>query len=215
MFYDSKEELIKPLIEEGALQTPQIINAFNKIDRKDFVAPGYESQAYIDAPLPIGYDQTISQPYTVAIMLEMLAPKETDTILDVGSGSGWTTALLASITKNPNQVLGVELIPELVEFGQNNIAKYGFPKEIIKQAPTDRIGSPNKDDKFTKILVNAGANQVPQDLIEQLEIGGRMIIPVNGLMMQVKKVSPTEIEKSYLPQGRFTFVPLVGASWNA
>ncbi|MCD6283661.1 protein-L-isoaspartate O-methyltransferase, partial [bacterium] len=91
------ETLIQQLISEGYLKTPEIIKAFREIDRKDFVPSYLKKEAYINAPLPIGFGQTISQPLTVAFMLELLQPKRGDKILDIGSGSGWTTALLAYI----------------------------------------------------------------------------------------------------------------------
>src|SRR3989339_1144097 len=89
--------LVKNLIDEGALKTPEIIGAFYNIDRRDFVPEEYTKDAYRDSPLPIGYGQTISQPYTVAFMLELLAPKGGNKIMEIGSGSGWQTALLAHI----------------------------------------------------------------------------------------------------------------------
>ena len=110
--------LIKELIEEGVLKTPSIIEAFEKIDRKDFTPEGLRDKAYLNTPLPIGYGQTISQPFTVAFMLELLQPQSGDKVLEVGSGSGWQTTLLASIVGNfpidGGKVFALELIPELM-----------------------------------------------------------------------------------------------------
>ncbi len=130
----SNKELVEHLIKRGVLKTPKIIEAFKKIDRKDFVKEEFLEEAYFDTPLPIGFGQTISQPYTVAFMLELLEPKEGDTVLDIGSGSGWTTALLAYIVGNKGKVIGVERIKELVEFGKKNLAKYKFKNAHIELA---------------------------------------------------------------------------------
>ena len=126
----SMEELIDRLIKQGYLKTPLIIEAFRNIKRQDFVLEKLKDDADINAPLPIGYDQTISQPLTVAFMLELLQPKPGEKILDVGSGSAWQTALLAHCVGSPpvggGKVFGIERIPELVEFGKKNISKYNF-----------------------------------------------------------------------------------------
>mgnify|MGYP001575730005 FL=1 len=99
--------LIDSLIKEGWLKTPKIIDAFQKIKREDFLPDNLKDSAEVDAAMPIGFGQTISQPLTVAFMLELLQPKEGDKILDVGSGSGWTTALLASIVGPAGEVMGL------------------------------------------------------------------------------------------------------------
>ncbi len=108
-------ELVKNLKKRGVLKSPQIINAFINIDRKDFVLKDYQSSAYLDIPLPIGYQQTISQPFTVAFMLELLAPKEKQKILDIGSGSAYTSALLSSIATNKGRVDAFEIVEELIK----------------------------------------------------------------------------------------------------
>jgi len=104
-------------VSNKTLQTPALIEAFQHVDRRDFVAPDYVDQAYLDRPLPIGHAQTISQPTTVAMMLELLQPQAGQEILDIGSGSGWTTALLGHVVGKDGSVLGLELLPKLVGFG--------------------------------------------------------------------------------------------------
>ncbi len=199
------KQLIDKLIADGVLTTPNVIDAFSSIDRKDFVLPENEYEAYFDYPIPIGYEQTISQPFTVAFMLNLLQPKNGDKVLDVGSGSGWTTALLGSMVGNTGSVYGVERFPELVTFGKSNIAKY--PKlhtEILKSK--DNLGLPDIA-PFNKILVSASSDELPKELIEQLHIGGTMIIPIRNAIWKITHISKTknDIEKF---EG-FAFVPLI------
>ncbi len=115
--------LVSELVERGRLKTPEIIKAFEKIDRANFM--GYKTDlSYVDNAFPIGHGQTISQPTTVAIMFELLQPKPGDKVLDIGSGSGWTTALLSEIVGPKGKVYSIEIIKELYKFGKKNVEKY-------------------------------------------------------------------------------------------
>ena len=125
------EELVKHLRELGVLKSPQIIAAFLAIDRARFVSDELKAEAYIDEALPIGEGQTTSQPYTVAFMLELLEPQAGEVILDIGSGSGWQTAILAKIAGKTGKVHAVEIIPELCELGRRNVGKYNFVQNGI------------------------------------------------------------------------------------
>ena len=203
--YQRLSDLIDHLIEEGALRTPRIIEAFRRVDRADFVLPEYASHAYADTALPIGHGQTISQPYTVALMLELLAPHEGERILDVGSGSGWTTALLAEIVGPEGAVYGVELVPELVAFGQENIAAYGFANASITQA-TDVLGLPAHA-PYDNILVSAADTHVPEQLVAQLKEGGTMVLPVGSAIVRVYKTPEGAVEEER--HEGFAFVPLL------
>jgi len=199
------KELLEHLLTEGVLKTPALIATFTQVDRADFVRPAERARAYADVPLPIGYEQTISQPYTVAFMLELLQPMAGERILDVGSGSGWTTALLAAIVGEAGRVWGVELVPELVQFGQQNVAKYTFPQASIQQA-TKVIGLP-AEAPFDKILVSAAADTLPLVLAEQLRPGGTLVIPVDDAIWRVGKQFDGRL--SVEKYGGFSFVPLI------
>jgi len=199
--------LVDKLIERGYLKTPEIISAFKKIKREDFVREEYKDLAEIDEPLPIGYGQTISQPSTVAFMFELLQPKKGDKILDIGSGSGWTAALLAEIVGEKGKVYSVEIIPELKEFGERNVAKYNFVKKgIVKFICSDGSQGLPSESPFDKILVSASATKIPSALKTQLKNNGRMVIPVgNSIFLVIRKNNKCE-EKEF--EG-FSFVPLV------
>lgn len=196
-------ELSGYLQKRGVLKSPALIESFNAIDRKDFVIPGLEAEAYEDHPLSIGAGQTISQPYTVAFMLELLQLEENDRILDIGCGSGWSTALLAQVAKS-GTVTGVELIPELLELARNNLDKYPFANIKLELAG-ETLGIPGQT--FDKILVSAAADELPSGLVRQLNPGGIMVLPVKNDMVVVYKHDDGNIEQSVFPG--FRFVPLI------
>lgn len=199
------KELTKHLIRRGVLKTAEIVEAFEKIDRKDFVKPDDMKYAYEDHPLSIGYGQTISQPYTVSFMLEILQPRKNDHVLDIGSGSGWTTALLAQIVGVSGSVTGLEIIPELVDFGRKNLKKYNFIHAKINQAKPEILGNPNSH--YAKILVSASASAVPKELFEQLSSPGALVVPVkNSICLFKKDLSGRIHTEEYIG---FSFVPLV------
>lgn len=200
----NQKQLTEYLISTGVLRSKPIIEAFQTIDRADFVLPQYKSETYEDYPLPIGQGQTISQPTTVVFMLELLQPEKGGHVLDVGSGSGWTTALLADIVGREGEVWGVEIVPELVELGNNNLQKYNFPWARIVQAG-ETIGFPDKA-PFDRILVSASGEELPEELIKQLKIGGRLVIPIRNSIWQIDKTSENIFKELEFPG--FVFVPL-------
>lgn len=191
----------------NVLRSPKIIKAFEKVNRKDFVRSEYVRRAYDDIPLPIGYNQTISQPTTVAFMLELLELKEGLKVLDVGSGSGWTTALLANIVGKKGEVVGVELIPELVNFGRENIGKYCNGSNVNIFPAEGTIGYPLKS-PYDRILVSASADEIPLELIKQLKVSGVLVIPVkNSIYKLIRKSNDiSDVSKEEYPG--FVFVPL-------
>ncbi len=199
-------DLLLQLQECGVLKTPLIVDAFKQVDRADFVPEEQRAAAYEDMPLPIGFGQTISQPYTVAFMLEQLQPQPGQNVLDVGTGSGWTTALLSACVGVAGKVYGVERIPELVAFGAHNLKKYHFPQASIHQSAPNALGMPQYA-PFDRILVSAQATAVPQDLVKQLKNGGILVVPVGSSIHRIEKASDGNIKTREFPG--FAFVPLV------
>ena len=204
--YCFMKQLIENLISAGYLKTPEIIEAFYKIDRVDFIPEELKAEAQVNMPLPIGYDQTISQPLTVAFMLELLQPKSGYKILDVGSGSGWQSSLLAYITGNEGRVIAIERIPELSEFGKNNSQKYNFKN--LEFVVGDGSAGYKDEAPYDRIIVAAAAfNKIPEELKKQLKINGRLVIPVKNSIWLVIKTEENKFEKKEFPG--FVFVPLV------
>lgn len=203
------EKLIKQLISQGYLKTPSIIEAFKKIKREDFLPDDLKDEAAVNAPLPIGKGQTISQPLTVAFMFELLQPEKGQKILDVGSGSGWTTVMLAEIVGEKGKVFALERVPELKEFGEKNTKKYNFiDKGIAKFFCTDGTKGLKEQSPFDRIIVAAAARGVPESLKEQLDVGGRLVIPTNqqDIRLIIKK-GKGQFEEEIYPG--FVFVPLI------
>lgn len=203
---ESNENLISHLKDDrGLLRNRELEGAFQAVDRADFVTEAYKAEAYEDYPLSIGFGQTISQPTTVAFMLELLDLKNGDKVLDVGSGSGWTTTLMAEIVKPKGRVWGVEIIPELVELGRKNLAKYKFSNAEIVQA--GKLLGLYEHSPYDKILISAAAEHIPDDLIEQLKEDGVMVIPIKNTLYKIEKNVGGKIKETAFPG--FVFVPLV------
>ncbi len=198
--------LIDSLIEQGWLKTPAIIAAFRAIKRIDFVPDGMENIAELNEALPIGYGQTISQPLVVAFMLELLQPKQGQKILDVGCGSGYTTALLAHIVQK-GKVIGLEIIPELAEFARKNIIRYDFGGRV-KVVCADGNKGYQQEALFDAILASASAaERIPEAWKKQLKINGRIVCPINNsIWLFIKKNKDNFEEKEY---PGFVFVPLI------
>jgi len=201
--------LIDSLIQDGWLKTPRIIGAFREIKRADFMPEDMRNLAELNEALPIGYGQTISQPLTVAFMLEQLQPESGDNILDIGSGSGWTTALLAQIVGPKGKITAIEIVPELKEFGEKNVAKYNFiEKGLVESICADGSKGYKKEAPFDKILASAAVQgKIPQAWKEQIKIGGRIVTPIGSSIWVLIKKSKTNFEQTEHPG--FAFVPLI------
>ena len=199
------EQLINNLIRRGYLKTPRIISAFRKIKRVDFVLEDLRGEAGVNTPLPIGHGQTISQPLTVAFMLELLEPRKGDRILDIGSGSGWQAAMLAEIVGEKGKIYAIERIPELKTFGENNAGEYRF--ENIEFILGDGSVGLKEKSPFDKIIAAAAADKISEELKRQLKIKGRLVVPVKNSIWLVVRESEIEFTEQEFPG--FAFVPLI------
>ncbi len=200
----TNQDLVQNLISRKVLITPRIIEAFEAIDRKDFVLPEDRERAYENRPLSIGFEATISQPYTIAFMLEKLQVQEGDKILEIGTGSGYLTALLAKIARDPGEVFSIEYMPELKDFAQSNLDKYGF-KNIALFTGDGKKGLKGFA-PFDKIISSARADEIPKPWKEQIRIGGRILSPVAENLMVIDRESKRKFSKEIY--SGFIFVPL-------
>lgn len=217
----TKDQLIQDLIDRGALKTLRIIEAFKKNDRLDFVLPESEDVAYIDAPLDIGCGMSISQPSTVAYMLEIIQPQYGDKILDIGSGSGWKAALMAACGAT---VISLEVLPALHEMAKRNIAKYKYNKEglahhffkrgLVKLILDDGYYGYRPEAPYDKIISGAAVMEIPEYWKEQLKVGGKLLAPIRaddineyGHIIELDKISDKEFKEK--KHEGFQFVPLV------
>lgn len=177
---------------------------FEATPRTWFLPRTSRRRARFDGPIHIGHGQTNSQPRTVADMLQLLEVRPGDRVLDVGSGSGWTTALLAHLTGPTGSVLGVEIEPALVEWGAANLARAARPWARIEPAEPGVLGRPSGA-PYDRILVSANALELPEELVGQLAEDGRMVIPVDSRMLLVVRTPAGPVVSTH---GDYRFVPL-------
>ncbi len=205
------DELIASLERKGILKSASIKNALKGVDRKYFVPEGFMNLAYEDTALPIGEGQTISQPYTVVFMLELLSAKAGDKIMDVGHGSGWQTALLAEIVGDKGNVYAIELLEGLCRLGEKNVSKYpALRKHVRFYCQNAAPGLPEVAGDiggFDGIISAAEVTEVPKSWREQLKIGGRMVYPQSQAIVREIKSDAGVFETSRYPG--FVFVPFV------
>lgn len=183
-------------------------DALKIINRAEFMPEDVKPLAKRDRAAAIGYGQTISQPTTVKRMLRWLDVRPGQKVLDVGSGSGWTTALLAYLVGPEGFVHAVELVPELVKFGRANFKKTKLTNARFHQA-TAVYGWP-EEAPFERILVSASADKVPPELVDQLAGGGKMVIPVGYDILEISKSAKGTLDKKVHPG--YVFVPLLPQS---
>ena len=200
-----KHRLIRSWENSDLLKNKNIIKAFKKIKRENFILPKHKNEAYYDIPLPIPEQQTISQPTTIALMLDYLDIKENNKILEIGTGSGYNAALLSRLTKN--KIISIERIEKLVDFAENNLKKSRIKNvEVIHH--DGNLGY-EKEAPYDRIIVTCSCDHLLDRWIEQLKENGILVAPVGYFeqeMIIAKKVKrKLEIEK----KGFFRFVPLV------
>jgi protein-L-isoaspartate(D-aspartate) O-methyltransferase len=181
-----------------------VADAMRAVSRAGFLPGNARARAGFDGPIQIGHGQTNSQPRTVEAMLRLLDVRPGQHVLDVGTGSGWTTALLAELTGPAGSVVGVELVPELAEWGAANLAGTTYDWASIRLASNGVLGVPEAA-PYDRILVSADAAAMPQALVEQLGGDGRMVLPVRGTMLLVVR---RDGELEVTQHGSYRFVPL-------
>jgi protein-L-isoaspartate(D-aspartate) O-methyltransferase len=216
-FKEGREDLVNTLISRGYLYSPKVINSFRIVPREKFLPITLKEKAYIDSPLPIGFEQTISAPHMVAIMAEISDLKEGHKVLEIGTGSGYHAAITAEIvcpkkSKNQGHVYTLEIIPELYSFAKKNLEETNYSNRVTIILQDGSIGY-SEQTPYDTILVTAAAPKVPTVLVEQLKPGGVLIIPVGdhyfyqNLIKIRKKVNGSTFTETL---GRVAFVPLTG-----
>jgi len=183
-----------------------IDEAFEVVHREGFLPKDVRAHAAEDRPLPIGYGQTNSQPSTVYRMLEWLNVQPGDKVLDVGSGSGWTTALLAYLTGKAGRVYATEIVPELVDFGYDNCLAAGATNTQFVPATLDQLGLPEHA-PYDRILVSASAEVMPDELLDQLKNTGKLVVPVGNTVYELEKDLNGSVTSE--EHAGFVFVPLI------
>ena len=202
----TKQGLINTWQKRGLISNQTVLEAFRMIPREKFVPSGFESEAYCDAPLKIGCGQTISQPFTVLAMIELLNVAKTDKVLEIGAGSGYGAAILGQLA---SQVYAIEIVSELVKLAQGNLNQAKINNvEVIEW---DGSRGYDRESPYDRIIVSAACSKIPRALIEQLGEGGIIVAPVGGSRSQVMTRGVKckgSLQKSYF--GNYVFVPLTG-----
>lgn len=206
-YADSRRRMVTEQLVSRGISNPRVLEAMRRVPRHEFVPALMRPAAYTDRPLPIGHDQTISQPYIVAFMTEALRPAATDRVLEIGTGSGYQAAVLAELVA---QVLTIEIVAPLGERAREDLARLGYRNVQVKVG--DGYEGWPEHAPFDAIIVTCSPEHVPQPLVEQLRDGGRMIIPVGSqafgqeLYLLEKRGGKVE-RRAVLP---VRFVPMTG-----
>ncbi|HCR52613.1 TPA: protein-L-isoaspartate O-methyltransferase [Candidatus Kaiserbacteria bacterium] len=199
------DELIAELEKSGVLRSPPITQALATVDRADFVPENVRAYAYKDTALPIGFGQTISQPYTVVYMLERLQAQSGNRVLEVGYGSCWATALLAKLVGPRGRIYAFEIVPELCAFGKQNIAKYPALMHRAEMLCESAESGYSDRAPFDRIIAAASLVEVPGEWRAQLASGGRMVYPKDGALFLEIKNADGSFSVQKFPG--FAFVP--------
>ncbi len=205
-FEQARRQMVEQQIEARGVTDSRVLEAMSRVPRHEYVPALYRAFAYGDTPLRIGFEQTISQPYIVALMTELVRAEPDDRILEIGTGSGYQAAVAAELV---SEVYSIEIIPELARSAAHRLERLGVSNVMVR-AGDGYLGWPEQS-PFDGILVTAGAPHIPEPLVEQLRPGARMVIPVGDsasvqILRVVEKLPGGEVEiRDILP---VRFVPL-------
>ncbi|MBS1771122.1 MAG: protein-L-isoaspartate(D-aspartate) O-methyltransferase [Acidobacteria bacterium] len=202
-----REQMVAALADEFRICDPRVLAAMRQIPRHRFVPEALKAQAYRDGALPIASGQTISQPYIVARMTELLELDGTETVLEIGAGTGYQTAILATLAK---KVFAIERLESLAREASSRLAGLGFRNVTLKTADGSKGWSAYQP--FDAILVAAGGPGVPAPLVAQLKVGGKLVIPVGETRENQRLIRVTRTESGTRTEdfGPCVFVPLIG-----
>ncbi|MEW6556305.1 MAG: protein-L-isoaspartate(D-aspartate) O-methyltransferase [Elusimicrobiota bacterium] len=206
-YYKASVAMVETQLKTRDITDKKVLQAMLKVERYKFVPKQYQKNAYDDTPLPIGYGQTISQPYIVALMTQLLNLKGNEKVLEIGTGSGYQAAILAELCKNGGAVYTIEIIPELGKGAEKLLNTMGY-KNISVKIDDGYLGWPEYA-PFDGIIVTCAPDEIPQPLIDQLKDSGKMVIPVGEFWQElilVKKIKGKIIKKSIIP---VRFVPMI------
>ncbi len=204
-----RKEMVEEQIVARGVKNPKVIEAMLKVERHLFVPYEYRPFAYEDHPLPIGHDQTISQPYIVALMTELIEPDSSDRVLEIGTGSGYQAAVLSLLC---DSVFTIEIIPELARTAKERLSRLGY-KNVLVRCGDGFLGWPEHG-PFDKIIITCAPPKIPEPLIDQLKDGGIIVLPLGVKEQWLLKVTK---EGRHLKQDTITpvrFVPMKGKVWE-
>ncbi len=201
----AKEEMLKEHLQARGIEDERVLSAFREVPREEFIPQELNHLSYEDTPLEIGNGQTISQPYTVAFMTQLLGPKEKDVVLEVGTGSGYQGAILSRLVR---QVYSIERFKELSDKAKEVLDRLGY-KNVGLKVGDGSLGWPQMA-PFDGVIVTAGSPDIPPPLLEQLKEDGRLVIPVGTHGQEMMKVTKTKVGVKREVFPGFRFVPLVG-----
>lgn len=204
-FQEQRRQMVEQQLQRRDITDPLVLKAMRRTPRHRFVPAEYRNQSYVDGPLPIGCQQTISQPYIVAIMTQLATIDSTSRVLEIGTGSGYQAAVLAEIA---DSVFSIEIVDELCHRADSTLSHLGYQNVEVKCG--DGYRGWVEHAPYDAILVTAAPDHVPQPLVDQLKIGGKLIIPVGQHhqdLLQITKSESGAIQKSVIP---VRFVPMTG-----
>ncbi len=204
LFFDLRQKMVREQVIARGIKDEKVLAAMLEVARHKFLPQTLQRFAYQDHPLPIGHEQTISQPYIVALMSELAQLKPKDKVLEIGTGSGYQAAILAELA---DEVYTIEILKPLAESSRERLKSLGY--ENIKVKWGDGYLGWEEFAPYDAIIVTCAPDKVPQPLVEQLKIGGRLVIPVGSFFQELKVITKTGTgleEKSIIP---VRFVPMI------
>jgi len=204
-FKTMREKMVETQIKARGVKDPRVLSALLKVERHRFVPEEFQSSAYSDQPLPIGEGQTISQPYIVALMTELLELKGTERVLEIGTGSGYQAAILAELAK---EVYSIEIVESLANSAKKLLFDLGY-KNIQVKVGDGYLGWPEAS-PFDAIIVTCAPDHIPKPLVDQLKEGGRMVLPVGTYSQELKKIVKRSGKIETTDVLPVIFVPMTG-----